>query len=155
MDDESFDVVTEEVYQDDFGVTYDVASGEQAQRFRVAATDSPSIAFVYALDDNQLVEDENAEPIAYIYRSDEGLFLTLAPLTADQYVMPKAPTTTMVLPPVPAACPVSPVIAIAIPILAGVLIVAIVVATGRNIKIALCDAYDCTTPWKRFINGCA
>ena len=146
--DESFDVVIEEVYEDDFGITLDVASEEQTQRIRLAVTESSSIAFAYVLDDSQLVEEPNAAPIALIYRNDEGVFITLDLLPDEQQlVMPKRSTAAMITGGEVCAAALA-----AAPVVVPLLVIGGVVYVWID---TLCTpSYDCTTPWKRFINWC-
>ncbi len=145
--DESFDVVAEVVYEDDFGVTLEVTSDEQTQRIRLAVTETSSIAFVYVLDDSQLVENPNAEPIALIYVNDEGVFITHELLPDEQYVMPKESTATMITG--AEACSVA---LAAAPVVVPLIVIGAVIYLWVD---TLCSpSYDCTTPWKRFIKWC-
>ena len=148
--DESFDVVAEVVYEDDFGVTLDVTSDGQTQRIRLAVAETSSIAFVYVLDDSQLVEEPNATPIALVYRNDEGFFITHDLLPDALYVMPKESTTTQIV-----GAQACAALFAAAPVIGIILVVGAIIfvlyAAGNACG---SPSYDCTTRFRRWLNRC-
>ena len=105
-----------------------------------------SSALVYELHDDQVTEEDDATPVAYVYRNDEGLVVSPEPLADESYSTAKESLTRLEI-----------VLGSSLGAAAGAAgaILAIAALTGYAVYIGLWAPYDCTTWFRRWINGCA
>ncbi len=133
------------IYEDDYGITVDLVSAGERFRMRLVVPGASRDASVYLLDEDQLTESTDAVPLAHVYRNEEGLFVSAEALPEAMYTTAKQSLAALEI-------ILGSSLGAAAGTVAGVL--AVLGLIGYMLYIGVWAPYDCTTWFRRWINGC-